>query len=221
MNNLSQIKHICFDLDGTITDSFDTIYLSTIKTLEKLKIPNNLTPGEFRNRIGYHFQDMFIDLNIPVNDFEEYLVIYKDFYLKFINKSRIYDGVTKTFQYLKDNSISLSLCTTKVQSQADMVIDYFGLRKYFSLILGRRDNLKNKPSAEPLLFICSELNVIPGASLLVGDTELDIRCGKNAGSKTCAASYGYRDLKIIRKEHPDFIIHDIKELINLVAQSRN
>ncbi|MGA7722262.1 MAG: HAD-IA family hydrolase [Ignavibacteriaceae bacterium] len=221
MSNLSTIKHISFDLDGTITDSVDTIYMSTIKTLEKLKIPNNLTPDEFRNRVGYHFQDIFNDLNIPVNNFEEYLAIYKDFYLMFINKSRIYDGVSETLQYLKDQDISLSLCTTKVQSQADMVIDYFGLRKYFSLILGRRDNLKNKPSAEPLLFICSELNVNPGASLLVGDTELDIRCGKNAGAKTCAASYGYRDLNIIREEHPDYIINDIKGLINLVVQSRN
>jgi len=98
-----------------------------------------------------------------------------------------------------------------------MVIDYFELRNYFSTVLGREENMESKPSAEPLLFICSELNVSPEASLIVGNTELDIRCGKNAGAKTCAASYGYRDLKSIKEENPDFIINDITELINLVV----
>jgi phosphoglycolate phosphatase/pyrophosphatase PpaX len=117
----------------------------------------------------------------------------------------------------KDKEIKTSLCTTKLQSQADMVIDYFELRNYFSTVLGREENMESKPSAEPLLFICSELNVSPEASLIVGNTELDIRCGKNAGAKTCAASYGYRDLKSIKEENPDFIINDITKLINLVV----
>jgi HAD superfamily hydrolase (TIGR01549 family) len=217
MNNLPFIKHISFDLDGTITDSINTIYLSTIKTLEKLKIPNRLTPGEFRKRVGYHFKDMFVALNIPVINFEEYLTIYKDYYNKLIDESSLYPGVIETLQYLKNREIKLSLCTTKVQSQADMVIDYFELRNYFSMVLGRRDNMENKPSAEPLLFICSELKVSPEASLIAGDTELDIRCGKNAHVKTCAASYGYRDIKLIKEENPDYIIKDIAELIDLVG----
>jgi phosphoglycolate phosphatase/pyrophosphatase PpaX len=212
MNIPQIIKHISFDLDGTIIDSIDTIYVSTIKTLQKLNISHKLTPAQFRKRVGYHFKDMFKDLNIPVIDFDEYLSIYKDYYFKLMDKSNIYPGVIETLQYLKEKGIKLSLCTTKLQIQADMVIDYFELRNYFSMILGRRDNLENKPSAQPLLFICSELKISPGVSLMVGDTELDIRCGKNAGSRTCAVSYGYRELKLIKEENPDYIINDITEL---------
>jgi len=218
MNASSRIQHICFDLDGTITDSVNTIFQSTIMTLEKLKIPNNLTLKDFRNRVGYHFNDMFIALNIPVTDFDEYITIYKNYYFEFINKSKLYPGVIETLQYLQKKGTKTSLCTTKQQNQADKVIDYFEIIDYFSMILGRRENLRNKPSAEPLLFICSELNVSPKASLIVGDTELDIRCGKNSGAKTCAASYGYRDLKSIKEENPDYIIKDITELKNLAAQ---
>lgn len=221
MNSSSQIQHICFDLDGTITDSVNTIFQSTVKTLEKLNISNNLTLKDFKNRVGYHFKDMFIALDIPVIDFEEYITIYKNYYFEFINKSRLYPGVIETLQSLQEKGIKTSLCTTKLQNQADKVIDYFELRDYFSIILGRRENLKNKPSAEPLLFICGELNISPQDSLIVGDTELDIRCGKNAGVRTCAASYGYRDLKLIKEENPDYIIKDITELINLFGQSRN
>jgi len=215
MNINAGIKHISFDLDGTITDSINTIFLSTVETLKQLKIPNSLTLEELRKRVGYHFQDMFLALNIPVTDFEEYLAIYKNHYFDFINKSTLYPGVIEVLGYLNKKQIKISLCTTKVQSQADMVINHFELGKYFSMVLGRRENIKNKPSAEPLLFICNHLGVNPEDSMIIGDTELDIRCGKNAGAKTCGAAYGYRGRQLLLDENPDNIIKDIIELINL------
>jgi phosphoglycolate phosphatase/pyrophosphatase PpaX len=217
MNTFSGIKHISFDLDGTLTDSINTIFLSTVKTLEQLNIPNKLTLEDLRTRVGYHFQDMFLALNIPVTDFEEYLAIYKQHYLEFINKSTLYPGVVEVLSYLNKTQIKISLCTTKVQSQADMIITHFKLSEYFSMILGRRDNIKNKPSAEPLLFICNQLGVKPEDTLIVGDTELDIGCGKNAGAKTCGAAYGYRDMQLLLDENPDYIIKNISELTNSIC----
>lgn len=217
MNTISGIKHISFDLDGTLTDSINTIYLSAIEALKELKISNNLTLEILRKRVGYHFQDMFDELNIPVINFDEYLSIYKNYYFNFISESTLYPGVIEILQILNDKGIKISLCTTKVQSQADLIINHFELGKYFSLVLGRREGIKNKPSAEPLQFICDQLDVNPENSMIVGDTELDIRCGKNAGSKTCAASYGYRDLQLIYSENPDYIINNISELEVLVG----
>lgn len=219
MNNSSPIQHICFDLDGTLTDSINTIFQATVKTLEHLNIPNNLSIAEFRKIIGYHFQDMFDSLNIPVADFEEYITIYKSYYSQLMDLSSVFPSVAETLKSLKDMEIKISLCTTKVQDQADKVVKSFQIDEFFSLVLGRRENIANKPSAEPLLFICNELNVKPENTLMVGDTELDIRCGKSAGAKTCAVSYGYRELKIIKEENPDYIINDITELINLVKKS--
>jgi phosphoglycolate phosphatase/pyrophosphatase PpaX len=219
MNNPSPIQHICFDLDGTLTDSINTIFQATVKTLEQLKIPNKLSIKEFRKIIGYHFQDMFDSLSIPVTDFEEYITIYKNYYSQLMDLSSVFPSVAETLKILKEMGIKISLCTTKVQDQADKVVKSFQIDEFFSLVLGRRENIANKPSAEPLLFICNELNVKPENTLMVGDTELDIRCGKSAGAKTCAVSYGYRELKIIKEENPDYIINDITELINLVKKS--
>jgi phosphoglycolate phosphatase-like HAD superfamily hydrolase len=79
--------------------------------------------------------------------------------------------------------------------------------------MGRRDGLAHKPSPESLLFICKDLQVEPAETLIVGDTELDIQCGKNAGAKTCGVIYGYRKKEQIVKEKPDLIISDLEELI--------
>lgn len=216
MSNNSKIKHICFDLDGTLVRSHITIYKATLKALYDLKIPTeNLLEENFYKRIGYHFVDIFEEFNIPVNDFETFITIYKNQYFNFINESKLYEDVEEVLSLLKLKKIKTSLLTTKGQEMAEKIIEHFGLEKYFDLIMGRRDGIAHKPSPEPLQLICKNLNASYSETLIVGDTELDIICGKNAGAKTCAVTYGYGTKKTLEKQEPDLIINSIKELAKL------
>jgi phosphoglycolate phosphatase/pyrophosphatase PpaX len=210
------IKHICFDLDGTLVDSKTTILESTKAALDKLKIPHDIPEEIFNNMIGKHFVDIFIELKMDTVDFEQFITIYKALYFDFIDSSYLYPGVTETLKLLNEKNIKVSLLTTKVQEQADKIINHFGLRSSFDYVMGRREGLQHKPSPEPLLFIYKELQVDPDETLMVGDTELDIQCGKNASAKTCGVTYGYRNKEQIEKEKPDFIISDFTDLIEVL-----
>ncbi len=210
------IKHVCFDLDGTLVDSYNTIYKSTVKAMEFLKINEPVHGEEFQKRIGHHFLQIFSELKIPVPDIEHFINVYKSFYFNFIDASALYPGVTDTLEILHSKDILISLLTTKVQDQAEKIIDHFKLKKYFSFIMGRRNGMTLKPSPEPLLFICSELNVPAVNTLMTGDSELDIKCGKNAGTITCASAYGYRSIEALSAEKPDYIISGIEEIIKIV-----
>ncbi len=75
--------------------------------------------------------------------------------------------------------------------------------------MGRRNGIAHKPSPEPLLFVCGELNIDPSKTLMVGDSELDVICGRDAGSKTCGVTYGYRTRELLEIEKPDFIVDGI------------
>ena len=207
--------HYCFDLDGTLIDSNLTIYKATEYALNELEIEFNVNQNDFALKIGQHFLDIFEAFGIKVNDFEKFITIYKNGYFNFINYSKIYPDVEKTFIELKKNKSKVSLLTTKGQDQAEKIVDHFNLSQYFDLVMGRRDGIAHKPSAEPFLIICNELNAKPKDSLLVGDTELDIQCGKNAGAKTCGVLYGYRTKDLIAKEQPDFIVNSIKDVLSL------
>jgi phosphoglycolate phosphatase-like HAD superfamily hydrolase len=211
---LDDVNHICFDLDGTLIDSYDTIYKTTVKTLEVLNIPGTFSKKEFHKRIGQHFFDIFQELKIPVPDVEHFINIYKSFYFDFIDDSILYKGVPEVLEYLVNNRIHVSLLTTKGQDQADRIIDHFQLRKYFSFVMGRKVGMPIKPMPEPLLMICENLKCSPGKSLMTGDTELDIRCGKSANVKTCGVTYGYRDREALEKENPDYIIEKITDIIS-------
>ena len=209
------LKHFCFDLDGTLVDSKKTIYEATAYSLNKLCIDFNVDENLFALKIGQHFNDIFNVFNIDVPDFDEFITIYKDNYFKQMEYSSLYNGVDETLSELKNRGIKISLLTTKVQDQAEKIIEYFNLRNYFDLIMGRRDGIAHKPSPEPLLAICKELNVGIKNTLMVGDTELDIQCGKNAGSCTCGVLYGYRTKELIEIEKPDFMVESINQILSI------
>lgn len=212
------IKHICFDLDGTLVDSHKTIYNATIKSLQDLNISSKLDEEIFRKKIGMHFVDIFEEMKIPVKDFNEFIKIYKNNYFDFIHDSELYPFTESVLKSLKEDGYKISLLTTKAQDQAEKILKHFRISKYFNVIMGRRNGMLHKPSAEPLLLICKQLNVKLEESLIVGDTELDILCGKNASVKTCAITHGYRSQESILLYQPDFIINNLNELKNLLVK---
>ncbi len=212
-----KIRHICFDLDGTLVQSEKTIYKATLKTLEQLNINSEFDEEKFNDMIGMHFIDMFSELNIDVPDFEEFINIYKNLYFDFIDESKLYPGVENTLSFLKNGKdLKISLLTTKGQDQAEKIIDHFGFSKYFDFVMGRREGISHKPSAEPLLFICNELEVDTKDTMIVGDTELDILCGKNAGAITCGVTYGYRTEESLKENDPDYLVNDFGEIKSLM-----
>jgi HAD superfamily hydrolase (TIGR01549 family) len=134
-----------------------------------------------------------------------------------MDSSNLYPEVEETLNYLNKKKIKVSLLTTKVQDQAEKIVDHFNLRSSFDYLMGRRDGLAHKPSPEPLVHICKELRVEPVETIIVGDTELDIQFGKNSGSKTCGVLYGYRSKSQLEKEKPDFLISGLSELIKVLV----
>jgi phosphoglycolate phosphatase-like HAD superfamily hydrolase len=212
--NKNTITHVCFDLDGTLVDSRDTILKSTQAALDQLNIPHSIPENIFTNMIGKHFVDIFEELKINVPYFEKFISIYKLLYFDFIESSYLYKGVKETIEFLTKKHIKVSLLTTKGQDQAEKIIEHFNLSSSFDYLMGRRDGLAHKPSPEPLLYICKELQIDPSKTMMTGDTELDIQCGKNAGSKTCGVLYGYRTKDQLEKEMPDFLISGLSELKN-------
>lgn len=216
MTKENKIKHICFDLDGTLTDSLDTIYKTTLKTFEVFGLKNSFSKNDLKYRIGYHFKDIFSELNIPVNDVENFIHVYKQFYFDYINDTKLYPGITETLNYLKEKGYLISLLTTKAQDQTEKIMEYFGLSDYFNVLMGRRQGIAVKPSPEPLIKICEELNITASKTLMVGDADIDVDCGKNAGALTCAVLYGYRKRETLLEMNPDFAVENMTELIPII-----
>lgn len=217
MNTMTNnITTVIFDLDGTLVQSHTNIYKATIHSFDQLKIRYNLPEEEFYTKIGHHFEDIFDDFGIVVEDFEEFIGIYKKVYFDYIDSSILYPGVEQVIDELKAREYKIALLTTKGQEQADKIIDHFNLGHNFDYIMGRRPNIPHKPAPDMLLKICEELHSDPMSTLMVGDTELDIECGKNAGSKTCGVTYGYRTKEEVYNLNPDFVIDELQQILTVL-----
>ncbi len=210
------IRLAVFDLDGTLTDSSTTIYKSTHRTFQELGLPYTIEKSVLDSKIGEHFQNIFDDLNIQAGNIDEFINVYKGFYFDYIPETVLYPGVEDILQYLQNKGIQTALLTTKGQDQAEKIIHAFNLEKYFALIMGRRPGIAVKPSGEPLSFIMKELGADAAETMMIGDSELDIQCGKNAGAATAGCLYGYRTREILEREAPDYIIGSITELKDIL-----
>ncbi|MCB9249685.1 MAG: HAD family hydrolase [Ignavibacteriales bacterium] len=210
------IECIVFDLDGTLVNSHNTIYKATVKTLEYLNLKSNLDKEKFYNLLGHHFQDIFNECEIDVPDVEHFINIYKGFYFDFIDESHLYDNAFTLFEELKKRKIKTGLLTTKGHDQAEKISNHFKFDKYLDVIEGRKNGIAIKPAPDQLLKICKEVNVEPKNTLMIGDTELDILCGKSAGAKTCAVSFGYRNVEELKTYKPDYMINNLLEILKII-----
>jgi phosphoglycolate phosphatase-like HAD superfamily hydrolase len=210
------IKCIVFDLDGTLVKSRETIYKTTIKALEELNLSTAIDKNQFYNLLGHHFADIFAECKIEVPDIEHFIDVYKGYYFDFIDSSALYDNTFTLLEYLNKENIKTGLLTTKGHDQAEKISSHFGLDEYLDVIEGRKRRIPIKPAPDQFLDICEKVNINPSESLMVGDTELDILCGKNAGAQTCAVSYGYRKNEEIKKLNPDYFIDNLSEIIGLL-----
>lgn len=214
-----KIDLVVFDLDGTLISSHETIYKATHHALREVNIDTIMPENKFYNMIGLHFEDIFREFGFAVPDFEHFIKVYKSIYFDYINSSVVYSGVEEILHKLNEKKIKVSLLTTKGQDQAELILQHFSLFNKFDYVMGRRPGIAHKPSPEPLQNICNDLNIVVSNTLMIGDSEMDIQCGQNAGSKTCAVTYGYRTKQELLKSDPDFMIDQIQDLDKIINHS--
>ncbi|MCE1189641.1 MAG: HAD family hydrolase [Ignavibacteria bacterium] len=217
--SILQARLFVFDLDGTLMDSSATIYNSTRATLQKLGYKYDFPKEEMDKRIGAHFQDVFDELGIVVNDIEGYLAVYKKIYFEHINDTTLYDGIPALLAALKEQDKKIALLTTKGQEQAERILSIFGIAQYFDMICGRYPGSLIKPAPEPLLAICENLTILPSETVMIGDTEFDVLCGKNAGTKTCCVTYGFRSQEHLASFQPDYLVAQPQDILCYLAES--
>ena len=84
------------------------------------------------------------------------------------------------------------------------LIKRYGFEKYFSGVWGC-DAIpgQNMPKGELLKLAVRISGVAPEKCMMIGDTELDILAGHEAGVHTCAVTWGYGDLKKLADANPE------------------
>ncbi|WP_299035070.1 HAD family hydrolase [uncultured Anaerococcus sp.] len=208
-----------FDIDGTLLYTIDTIAYFINETLKifgldscpKDKVEAFVGNGPVvlcEKTLDYvgadkdpKFRKDFLDTyNKAYDDNPAYL-------------TKAYDGVKESLYELKKTGKPLVCFSNKPDETCKKVIPAVFGEGFFDDILGFRGDYERKPSPAGIMILKEKFGVEFSDIIYFGDSEVDMKCGKNAGIFTVGVSWGFRNRKVLEDEKPDLIIDDPSELV--------
>ena len=206
-------RGIMFDLDGTILD-VRSAYLEAAKTAFSTlgeKTVNIALVTEIPKRLE---QDQSVGDLLAGIDVRQFLTIYlRTYYRSTIEKARLMPNVSDTLRQLSRKA-KLALITRRSISKKEVrkELERFGLDGFFQYVATALDPERPKPSPEALIRCCEELHIQPSDCIVVGDSVVDVRAGKNACIRSVAVLSGIFSREELEKENPDLILENVNQL---------
>jgi pyrophosphatase PpaX len=215
------IECVLFDLDGTIVDTNELIIGSFMYALKD----NGLAPLT-REEIIPHMGTTLQQQMRVFSGLEDVSGALEKSYRSYSNEHhdelvRPFPHVNETMEELSRRGIKLGIVTTKIRPTTIKALEMFDLLKYMDTIVTVNDVTEPKPHPEPVLTAVRNLGVDPRRTLMVGDSTVDIQSAKAAGVYAVGVSWSLKGEVTLRKYDPDYIIHNMKEVMDIVEQGTN
>jgi phosphoglycolate phosphatase len=185
--------NILFDLDGTLTDSYEGITRCICHALETL----GRTPPP-RERltwcIGPPLRKSFSLLLDTADEgvVAEALAAYRQrFKTVGMYENEVYGGVGSMLEALQQKGHTLFVATSKPAVFARRIVDHFGLDHFFRAVYGSGlgGELGDKKSL--ISHILTRENIEPATAAMVGDREHDMIGARENGVRGIGALWGY------------------------------
>ena len=213
------IKLIIFDFDGTLGDTRRNIVTTMQMTISELGLSGR-SDDECASKIGLPLGGCFEAL-YP-NESKETIQRCADTYRRIFQenlqtmKPQVFPKVIETLSALKQQGYTLTIASSRWHKSLSELTSDLGIADYISYIVGADDVEKAKPNPEPVLKTISYTGFDANQTLVVGDMNVDILMGANAGAKTCGVTYGNGTKQELEEAGADYLISNIDELMEIV-----
>lgn len=206
------IKVALFDVDGTLLNTYDSIFRAFKYSLKKYK-NLDFTEKDFKKVMGKPLRECYR----IITQLENVETLQNDhiiFQRNNIHLFTLYPKVKTTLALLKRKGIKIGFVSARGGNTLSESLRLSQLDKYANVVIDGDSVTEHKPHPEPLLKALKILNEKPQNAIMIGDLEADILAGKNAGTRTIGVTYGFIGKKIAQA-NPDYTIDNIDELLSL------
>jgi phosphoglycolate phosphatase-like HAD superfamily hydrolase len=217
--DINRIKAICFDVDGTLSDTDDQFVLRLVKLFSRFniilagrdvyKLARKIVmftegPGNWAynlaDKLGLDGQivaigDRLYDLGIGAS----------------ARPFQIIAGVKEMLIDLHRH-YPLGIISARGQKSTLRFLSQFELSSYFQAIATGQTCGHTKPYSDPIEWAAARMGVKTSECLMVGDTVVDIRCGKKAGAQTVGVLCGFGEKEELENAGADAILANTPEL---------
>lgn len=205
---------ILFDLDGTLLDTLEDLMDATNHTLRALgKAERNI--DEIRAFVGNGARRL-LELALETEDEKEItqaLAIFRPWYEAHCQiKTAPYAGVLDAMRLLRGSGKRLAIVSNKPDEgvQALTALYFDGLVDY---AVGERTGIARKPAPDMVFAALEAMGVSAEDAVYVGDSEVDVRTAKAAGTKLLAVSWGFRSKQQLIDAGAETIVDSVGEML--------
>jgi phosphoglycolate phosphatase-like HAD superfamily hydrolase len=220
------IKLIAFDWNGTLLSDTATLVKADNVALKAVGVkPISLT--KFRQCFDMPIIKYYKNLGMSEEFYRKHLQKIEDIfhasYEKNSDHTRSRSGVREVLNWLEKNQIGKIIYSNHNVPNIHRKLVRLKLDKLIDVILanpipGENPQLFVRHKQEKLIQYVKQQKLKPNEVVSVGDTEEEIEIGKQYGYHTVGITGGYNTAARLKKHKPDFLIHNMKELIGVVKK---
>ena len=215
------MKACIFDLDGTLTNTLESMTYSVNLTLEEMGL-SKITKDQCRLFVGNGARVLMEKSLKAAGDtdasrIEEGMEIYgRIFDQTCTYHVTPYEGIPEMLKALKDKGIQLAVLSNKPDRQTVKVVKAIFGEELFDYAQGQKEGIRRKPEPDGVWYLMEQMHVSKEECLYIGDSEVDAATGRNAGLKTIGVLWGFRDRKTLETAGADDLIDRPDELLQFV-----
>lgn len=220
------MKQACiFDLDGTLTDTLDSITYSVNGTMERMDLPT-ITREQCKNFVGFGakvlIEKTLLCVDGKTERLEEAMAIYREIFQEYCTyQVRPYDGVVEALRILREKGIHLAVLSNKPHQQTLKVVEEIFGSELFEVVCGQQEGIPRKPDPTAAKQIAKGFGLTEQECLYIGDSDVDMQTGKAAKMRTVGVTWGFRSREVLREHGADVLVESPREWITIVEEKES
>jgi HAD superfamily hydrolase (TIGR01549 family) len=219
--DLPRIKALCFDVDGTLSDTDDMYVQKISKFFPRFLFKD---PDHAARRFVMWVEapgNALLGLadNLGIDDEMIAIINWLSLHRKQSSKTfLLVPGVDEMLKQLY-GQYPMAVVSARDEHGTMTFLQQFDIAKYFDVIVTGLSAKHTKPYPDPVLLAAKKMNIAPENCLMIGDTTVDIRAGKSAGTQTVGVLCGFGEEPELIKMGVDVILEDTPKLVKLLKIS--
>ena len=210
-----------FDLDGTLTDTLDSLTYSVNETMKEMNL-KSITKEQCRMFVG-NGSKVLLEMALEVSGdpnklrideaMENYDRIFK---VNCTYNVVPYEGIRELLKKLKSMNMKLAVLSNKPDREVKSVVSKIFGDNIFDIARGQIEGVPRKPDPTAVLEIAKELEVSIESVIYIGDSEVDINTGFAAKVATVGVLWGFRTEEELKKAGARCVIDHPSKLTDLM-----
>lgn len=216
-------KACIFDLDGTLTDTLESLTFSVNETLKEMGL-SEIEPAQCRQFVGNGAR-VLLEKSLQASGdenaerIEEAMKIYgRIFDANCTYRVVPYDGIPEMLEAMKRAGMKLAVLSNKPHRQTVHVVEEIFGAGTFQGIQGQKEGIPRKPDPTAAVLMAEALGADVKECVYIGDSEVDIATGTAAHMKTIGVSWGFRARAVLEDAGAGCIADSPDEIMKLIEE---